>query len=211
MTPADPYLWLEDVSGARAMDWVKAENAKSLGVLEKDSRFAGLLADALTIVQAKDRIPAPEFLAGQVYNFWQDSDHVHGVWRKTSLSDYARPEPAWITALDVDALSKAEKANWVWKGADCEWRAERRCMIDLSDGGEDAVTVREFDLRKGSSSRGGFMLPPRQAKRRLGRPRHPAGVARMGAGRADHLGLSVRGQADWTRPAAVGGDGGVPG
>ena len=159
MTPADPYLWLEDVSGARAMDWVKAENVKTLGVLEKDSRFAGLLADALTIAEAKDRIPAPEFLAGQVYNFWQDSDHVRGVWRKTSLDDYARPEPAWTTALDLDALSKAEKANWVWKGSDCEWRAERRCMINLSDGGEDAITLREFDLETGGFVDGGFTLP----------------------------------------------------
>ena len=159
MTPADPYLWLEDVSGARAMDWVKAENAKTLGVLEKDSRFPGLLSDALTIAEAKDRIPAPEFLGGRLYNFWQDSDHVRGIWRHASLDDYAKPEPAWTTALDLDALSKAEKANWVWTGADCEWRAERRCLIHLSDGGEDAVTVREFDLEKGGFIDDGFTLP----------------------------------------------------
>jgi prolyl oligopeptidase len=155
----DPYLWLEDVNGARAMDWVKAENAKSLNVLEKDARFPGLLADALTIAEAKDRIPAPEFLNGQVYNFWQDPDHVRGVWRRTGLDDYARPEPNWTAALDLDALSKAENANWVWKGSDCEWRAEKRCMINLSDGGEDAVTVREFDLEKGAFVEGGLVLP----------------------------------------------------
>ena len=159
MTPTDPYLWLEDVSGARAMDWVKAENVKTLGVLEKDARFGGLLADALTIAEAKDRIPSPEFLGGQVYNFWQDGDHVRGVWRKTSLDDYAKPEPAWSAALDLDALSKAENANWVWKGSDCEWRAERRCVINLSDGGEDAITLREFDLEKGGFVDGGFVLP----------------------------------------------------
>jgi len=159
MTPADPYLWLEDVSGARAMDWVKAENVKSLGVLEKDARFPGLLADALTVAEAKDRIPSPEFLGGQVYNFWQDPDHVRGIWRKTSLDDYAKPEPAWTSALDLDALSKAENANWVWKGSDCEWRAERRCLISLSDGGEDAVTIREFDLQNGGFVDGGFVLP----------------------------------------------------
>ncbi|MDP9105494.1 MAG: S9 family peptidase, partial [Candidatus Eremiobacteraeota bacterium] len=32
---SDPFLWLEDVNGARAVDWVKAENAKTLGVLQK--------------------------------------------------------------------------------------------------------------------------------------------------------------------------------
>ena len=133
--PADPYLWLEDVSGAKAMDWVKAENAKSLGVLEKDARFPGLLADALTIAQAKDRIPAPEFLAGQAYNFWQDSDHVRGIWRRVRVDGYSAVEPAWNTVLDLDALSAAEKANWVWKGSDCEWRGERRRLIRLSDSG----------------------------------------------------------------------------
>ncbi len=156
---ADPLLWLEDVDGARAMDWVKAENTKSLGVLEKDARFPGLLSDALTIAEAKDRIPAPEFLAGQAYNYWQDADHVRGVWRYTSVEDYAKPEPAWTTALDLDVLSKAEKANWVWKGSDCEWRAEKRCLVNLSDGGEDAVTVREFDLPSGKFVDGGIVLP----------------------------------------------------
>ena len=159
MAPADPYLWLEDVSGAKAMDWVKAENAKSLGVLEKDARFPGLLADALTIAEAKDRIPAPEFLAGQAYNFWQDSDHVRGIWRRVPVDGYAAAEPAWSPVLDLDALSKAENANWVWKGSDCEWRGERRCLINLSDGGEDAVTVREFDLQTGGFVDGGFTLP----------------------------------------------------
>ena len=30
----DPYLWLEDVNGARAMAWVKAENAKTTADFE---------------------------------------------------------------------------------------------------------------------------------------------------------------------------------
>ena len=128
-------------------------------MLEKDSRFSGLQADALTIAEAKDRIPTPEFLAGQAYNYWQDADHVRGVWRYTSVEDYAKPEPAWTTALDLDVLSKAEKANWVWKGSDCEWRAEKRCLVNLSDGGEDAVTVREFDLPSGKFVDGGIVLP----------------------------------------------------
>ena len=155
----DPYVWLEDVNGARAMDWVKAENAKTLGVLEKDARFAGLYADALTIAQAKDRIPMPAFLRDGVYNFWQDADHVRGVWRTTGVSDFANAEPAWTTVLDLDALSKAEHANWVWKGADCRWPAETRCLVNLSDGGEDAVTVREFDLKAHAFAAGGFDLP----------------------------------------------------
>jgi prolyl oligopeptidase len=158
-SPADPYVWLEDVHGARAIDWVKAENAKSLGVLEGDPRFSVLESQALTIAEAPDRIPVPDFLGGRIYNVWQDADHVRGVWRRTTLDGYAQAAPPWETVLDLDALAKAEHANWVFKGVDCEWRGERLCLIQLSDGGEDAVTVREFDLEKSAFADGGFDLP----------------------------------------------------
>src|SRR5579863_4163046 len=66
----DPYLWLEDVHGERAMAWVRAENAKTTAVFEKDPRYARLYANALAIVQAKDRLPLPSQIGGLVYNFW---------------------------------------------------------------------------------------------------------------------------------------------
>jgi prolyl oligopeptidase len=156
---ADPFLWLEDQRGARALAWVEAENAKTLGVLESDPRYAGLYADALTIVQAQDRIPFPRFLQNQIYNFWQDADHARGIWRRTTFAGYTSPSPHWTTVLDLDALATAEKANWVWQGADCYWPDERRCLISLSDGGEDARTVREFDLTTQRFVAAGFVLP----------------------------------------------------
>jgi prolyl oligopeptidase len=157
--PADPYIWLEAVHSERADAWVAAENAKTTGVLEQDARFAGLDADALAIAEAKDRIPNPRFLAGDIYNFWQDADHVRGIWRKTSLDDYGANEPNWTTIIDLDQLSSAEKANWVWKGADCRRPDEQRCLVRLSDGGEDADTIREFDLGTKEFVKGGFELP----------------------------------------------------
>jgi prolyl oligopeptidase len=141
------------------MAWVQAENTRSLAVLEGDPRYPALRAEALVIAQAKDRIPMPEFLGGGVYNFWQDADHVRGVWRRTSVADYANPTPDWSTVLDIDQLAKAERANWVFKGADCAEPRERRCLIALSDGGEDAVTLREFDLESDRFVDGGFILP----------------------------------------------------
>jgi prolyl oligopeptidase len=155
----DPFLWLEDVDSKRALDWVTAENSRSLKELEGDPRYAGLYAQALGLAQAKDRIPLPEFLSGQVYNFWQDADHVRGLWRATSVADYAQPEPEWRTVLDLDQLAKAEDANWVFKGAACERPHEQLCLIALSDGGEDAVTLREFDLSTSRFVNGGFNLP----------------------------------------------------
>jgi prolyl oligopeptidase len=156
---ADPFLWLESQTGPRAMAWVNAENAKTLAVLERDPRFAPLYAQALAVAQASDRIPYVRFVGGALYNFWQDSAHVRGVWRRTTLASYRSRTPAWTTVLDLDSLARAEKANWVWKGADCAMPAERRCMIALSDGGEDAVTVRELDLPSRTFVAGGFVLP----------------------------------------------------
>ncbi|HEV2677816.1 MAG TPA: prolyl oligopeptidase family serine peptidase [Aliidongia sp.] len=157
--PADPYIWLEDVSSPRVDAWVKAENAKTVGVLEQDVRFKTLYDQALEIAEAKDRIPTPRFLDGAVYNFWQDADHVRGVWRKTNLAEYRKPDPAWTTVLDLDQFAKTEKANWVWHGASCRRPDERVCLVSLSDGGEDAVTTREFDLATGQFVKGGFTLP----------------------------------------------------
>jgi prolyl oligopeptidase len=158
-TDNDPYIWLEDVSSPKALEWVEAHNAKSTAVLEADPRYKRFYEQALAIAEAKDRIPAGAFIGGQIYNFWQDSDHVRGIWRRTTLESYATGKPEWETVLDLDALAASEKANWVWKGAQCARPLERRCLINLSDGGEDAITIREFDLKTRSFAKGGFVLP----------------------------------------------------
>lgn len=141
------------------MTWVRAENAKTVSVLESDPHYAGLYADAVKLAEARDRIPAPSMIGGQIYNFWQDAEHVHGIWRRTTLAGYRAASPAWTTVLDLDALSKTEKANWFWKGSTCAEPAEQRCLVQLSDGGEDAVTVRELDLPSASFVKDGFVLP----------------------------------------------------
>ncbi len=155
----DVYRWLEEMTGERAMAWVRAENAKTTAVLEKDPRFAGMYQSALSMAQATDRIPGVRFIGGMLYDFWQDSAHVRGVWRRTTLASFRTTSPRWTTVLDLDSLASAEKANWVWQGASCLQPAERRCMLSLSDGGEDAVTEREFDLTTGAFVSNGFVLP----------------------------------------------------
>jgi prolyl oligopeptidase len=155
----DPYVWLEQVDGRRAMEWVAAENARTSAILEKDPRYPVLFREALAIAQASDRIPSPSIVGGMILNYWQDAGHVRGIWRRTSIGDYRKPAPAWTTVLDLDAVAKAENANWFWGGADCEEPTQRRCMIHLSDGGEDAVSLREFDLTSARFVDGGFALP----------------------------------------------------
>jgi len=155
----DPFLWLEELNGARVMEWVRAENAKTAAVLDSDVRYPVLFKEALEIAEAKDRIPEPHFVSGRVLNLWRDADHVRGIWRRTSLEDYKKSTPSWTTVLDLDALASEERANWFWSGADCEEPIERRCMLGLSDGGEDAVTLREFDVPSAGFVKGGFSLP----------------------------------------------------
>lgn len=154
----DPYLWLEDVEGDRAIAWVREQNARSLAVLEGDPRYAQLRDDALVIANSRDRLPLGNVREGYLYNFWQDETHVRGIWRRSPLADYARGAPAWETILDVDALAAAENANWVYKGVDCLERSTR-CMVQLSDGGRDASTYREFDIAIRSFVDGGFVVP----------------------------------------------------
>ncbi len=155
----DPFVWLEQVDSAKAMEWVRAENEKTAAVLENDPRYPVLFKEALALAQAKDRIPEPSIIGGQVLNYWQDAEHVRGIWRRTSLANFQKSAPQWATILDLDALAKAETANWFWSGADCEEPIERRCVLGLSDGGEDAVTLREFDLHSARFVEDGFLLP----------------------------------------------------
>jgi prolyl oligopeptidase len=155
----DPFIWLEQAHSARAMQWVEAENTKTSAALERNPLFDTLLTYARAIAEAEDRIPEPSIIGGRVFNFWQDADHEHGIWRHASQPDFQRAAPQWRTVLDLDALSKSEKANWFWKGAICQEPHEQRCMVSLSDGGEDAVTLREFDLALGGFVDTGFSLP----------------------------------------------------
>jgi prolyl oligopeptidase len=155
----DPYQWLEEWTTPRVMEWVEAHNATTVKRLEADPRYAELYDQALAIAGAKDRIPQPSFRHGEIFNFWQDPEHLRGIWRKTSLADYRNAAPRWTTVLDIDALNKAEGKSFVFKGAACLPPQEKRCLIQLSEGGEDAVEVREFDLDTNAFVPGGFNLP----------------------------------------------------
>lgn len=163
--PADPFIWLEDVDAPRSMDWVAGQNARSAKRLETDPRYATYLAEARAIFTAKDRIPWPTFRAGGVDNLWQDDAQVHGVWRHATLASYRGASPAWETLLDLDALSKAEGKNWIWKGATCLKPTETLCLVKISDGGGDAVEVREFDTERKAFVAGGFRFS--QSKQNL--------------------------------------------
>jgi len=156
---SDPFLWLEDVDGAKALAWVREQNARTLALLESDPRYPTLLAEARAVITAPDRIPYPSFLGERLVNFWQDDAHVRGLWRRTNLDSFRTPEPDWETLLDIDALAAAEQRNWVFHGAMSLPPDYRRCLVALSDGGKDASELREFDLAARRFIENGFRLP----------------------------------------------------
>ncbi|MBU2269981.1 MAG: prolyl oligopeptidase family serine peptidase [Alphaproteobacteria bacterium] len=156
---ADDHLALEEVDGAEAMAFVAESNRTALAALEGDRRYETFRRQAFDILSATDRIPYPSFLGEGIGNFWQDAANPKGIWRRTTLDSYRSADTRWETLLDIDALAKAEGRDWVWKGADCLAPDETRCLISLSDGGKDAVTVREFDIPSKSFVDGGFVLP----------------------------------------------------
>ncbi|MFF2556457.1 prolyl oligopeptidase family protein [Nocardia sp. NPDC058058] len=154
----DEFQWLEELDSPRVRSWVESENTKTLGVLEQDPRYADNFTQAKALANAPDRLPSPEFRDGAIGNFWQDGDHQRGIWRETTPADYEAPQPRWKTVLDLDALAAAEGRNWVWEGMNCAPGRGTRCLVSLSEGGEDAVTVREFDRGTGQFVPGGFSL-----------------------------------------------------
>lgn len=164
--PESPvFLWLEDIEGDEALDWVRAQNERSLAVLEGHPLFAPIETESLEILNSPDRIPYPNLRGGLAYNFWRDATHERGLWRVTTPEDYRNPEPAWETVLDVDALAAEEDENWVWSGASCRYPVFDRCIISLSIGGADATVRREFDLTSRTFIEDGFTLP--ESKSRL--------------------------------------------
>jgi prolyl oligopeptidase len=157
--PDDPFQWLEDIDAPKSMTWVESQNAKSAKRLEADPRYETFHTEARAIFTAQDRIPSPRFRAGGIDNVWQDAGHVHGIWRHATEASYRTAQPQWETLLDFDALSKAEGKNWIWKGADCLKPAQAICLVALSNGGGDAVELREFDTASRQFVTGGFRLP----------------------------------------------------
>ena len=160
----DPYLWLEDVEGPKALDWVRERNKIAQSALEADDGFETLRTDLLAILDSEERIPMVAKRGEHFYNFWQDAKNPRGLWRRTTLDDYRNARPAWETVLDIDELNRVEGENWVWHGptflkpqrADEPWA---RCLISLSRGGSDADVTREFDVTTCAFVEDGFFRP----------------------------------------------------
>ncbi|RCS29200.1 S9 family peptidase [Rhodanobacter denitrificans] len=155
----DRFLWLEDIHGARALDWVKQQNAATAKQFVDNAEFARTRDSILEVLDSEARIPYVNRMGSYLYNFWRDKAHPRGIWRRTTLAEYRKTEPAWEALLDVDALNRVENKRWVFKGVECLKPAFERCLVSLSPDGGDAVAVREFSIPHKAFVKGGFELP----------------------------------------------------
>ena len=161
----DPYLWLEDVAGDEALDWVRAQNEPTLAELG-GAQFERMRTEALEVLDTDARIPYVRRRGEYLYNFWRDAANPRGLWRRTTLDSYRTDSPDWDVLIDVDALGRADDEKWVWAGATVIEPEFTRALVDLSRGGSDAVIVREFDMETREFITDGFQLP--EAKSQIG-------------------------------------------
>ncbi|GAA3834400.1 prolyl oligopeptidase family serine peptidase [Brevibacterium ammoniilyticum] len=160
----DEFLWLEDINGDAPLDWVREENAATLARF-RDDLFEQMSEDILTALDSDDRIPMVTKRGDHLYNFWRDTSHPKGLWRRTTWDSYVTDSPDWEILLDVDDLARSEDTPWVWAGATVRRPDHTRALISLSPDGGDAHRVREFDLETKTFVDGGFDIPT--AKTRL--------------------------------------------
>jgi prolyl oligopeptidase len=154
----DPYLWLEVVEGERALEFVELQNRRTM---EKFGG-AGFAADRdllTAIYDRPDNIPYATRLAGWLYNLWKDKDHPRGLWRRTTIEEFRKPDPQWDVVLDIDRLAAEEDQDWLLNWAHTFPPHHSRAILSLSRGGSDAVRLREFDNETKSFVEGGFLLP----------------------------------------------------
>lgn len=157
---SDPYVWLENITGAKALAQVKAWNAAAEAILTRDPGYEEHRQRALAILDNPHRIAMPDDVMGDmIANHWVDADHKRGLWRVSPLDAYLAGKPEWRTLIDVDALGKAEGKSWVWHGANCLPPQYQRCLVSLSPGGGDADVIREFDVPSGRFVADGFTVP----------------------------------------------------
>jgi len=155
----DPYLWLEEVTADRSLEWAREQNKKSKAELEAAAEFATTRDRIRGILDSKDKTPYVQKRANFYYNFWRDAQSVKGMYRRTTLAEYKKKVPRWDVVLDIDALAKQENENWVWGGITCLYPKFDRCLISMSKGGGDAKVTREFDVPTRKFVADGFVVP----------------------------------------------------
>ncbi|MDX7998282.1 S9 family peptidase [Xenorhabdus sp. Reich] len=158
-TASDEFLWLEDLQGEAAQQWVKQENQRTIVRYAQEDGFHKLEQQVLNILNKDTQIPWVSKRGDYYYNFWQDQANPRGLLRRTTPQEYRKAKPAWETVLDIDELVKAEGREWVYHGSQPLAPEYRYCLMKLSPDGGDAIEIREFDLIAKHFIKDGFNVP----------------------------------------------------
>ena len=184
----DPYLWLEEIEGARALAWVAAQNSATLAAFG-NATFASDRDTLAALLDRPDHIPFVVRRGQHLYNFWRDANNPRGLWRRTTLDSFRTEQPAWEVLLDVDALASRDKEDWLWHGASTLPVTHDRAMLSLSRGGSDAVVLREFDIEAKAFVGDRILFAGGQGRHRLAGSGHLAAVERVRKGHGDQVRL----------------------
>lgn len=157
--PQDPYLWLEDIDGEKALSWVRTANQETDKSLTNNPLYKSIYADVLSALDSKDKLPEVNIIGDMVYTLKKDVDHPRGLYQRTSMADFKAGKARWQPVLDIDEMSKNDDVKWVFHGMDCLKPQYQRCLVYLSPGGGDAHEMREFDAKALTFVDKGFALP----------------------------------------------------
>lgn len=154
----DKYQWLEDIDGQKSLDFVNTQNKATIEKLSKEKDYKSIYDKSLEIYNSSDRIAYPNIKGKYVYNFWKDKYHERGIWRRCLLANYTNGKFDWETLIDIDEMSKKDNIKWVYKGSEGLYPSYKRFLISLSNGGGDAVFIKEFDADKKQFVENGFNI-----------------------------------------------------
>lgn len=155
---SDPYLWLEEVEGEKALDWAREQNKVSDAAFASLPLFTELKNRFLAVLNDKEKMIYPDMVGDKVYDLWQDEKNERGIWRRMSTKDFLSGKNDWEVVLDLDKLSAEENRKWVFGGAGWLGPENRYCLLYLSDGGKDESVIREFDASAKTFVTGGFSV-----------------------------------------------------
>ena len=185
----DPYLWLEEIEGERALAWVERRTSATLGTfgargLRGGSRHAGAIYDR------PDNIPYHHAGAAHLYNFWKDANNPRGLWRRTTLEQLPKRRARWDDRPRRRRAGDSRRAKTGSGAAPSTLPGTHdRAILSLSRGGSDAAVLREFDIETKAFVTDGFHSAGGQGRRRLARRRHAVAVERLRRRHGHHVRL----------------------
>jgi prolyl oligopeptidase len=158
----DSLSWLDEITGERALAWVRDQNARTARQLTQSALFQRNYERARAVHLDREPVPlaGPSMLhEGWVYDLLVDASHPRGLWRRIELRSLLAGFADWQPLIDVTALAASEghPISMVLP-VDC---FKQRCLISLEGTAERSASLREFDLETREFVKNGFNFAPR--------------------------------------------------